>query len=212
MMKHGTGWGISRKDVKKTKHAKFFKNFFCNPHSNIGATMNHDERMTVVERIRDKLKRARKADRWCRRNGAKSHRYVIGPTLTEEEIVSLENQYEVSLPEEYRDFLLYVGNGGVKERGFLSKLWDTAWNPACCKNSVQRGAGPHYGFYPLQTSLECVAKIVGKPCLAKPIKSRESWEDVDNQWEIFKRPFQCHEDNDEEWDHLVLNPAKPERA
>jgi hypothetical protein len=54
--------------------------------------------------------------------GADSHRSVLNPTLTEAEVLSFERQHRISLPADYRKFLIRIGNGG---------------------------AGPYYGVFPL---------------------------------------------------------------
>lgn len=58
--------------------------------------------------------------------GAFMHHYKLNPTLTEEKITDLEKQYGFSMPNEYRQYLKIVGNGGV---------------------------GPYYGMYSFETSL-----------------------------------------------------------
>lgn len=75
----------------------------------------------------DKLARLREADREFRVFGSEQHRYRLGPCLTEMEIQQFEHPHQITLPEEYRDFLLHVGNGG---------------------------AGPYYGLLPLEKSVE----------------------------------------------------------
>ena len=64
----------------------------------------------MLARIQDKLARA--ADRLGRLN----------PTLSESELTAFERDFRVTLPDEYRAFLLRVGDGG---RGRA-----TAWVPS----------------------------------------------------------------------------------
>jgi SMI1 / KNR4 family (SUKH-1) len=54
--------------------------------------------------------------------GADSHKFVLNPTLTEAEVLGFERQHRISLPADYRKFLIHLGNGG---------------------------AGPYYGVFPL---------------------------------------------------------------
>jgi hypothetical protein len=54
--------------------------------------------------------------------GAANHGFRLNPTLTEEAVVSFEQEHGVSLPNDFRQFLTMVGNGG---------------------------AGPFYGVFPL---------------------------------------------------------------
>lgn len=51
------------------------------------------------------------------------HHYQLNPPISEERVVGFEDKHQITLPEEYRMFLLIVGNGG---------------------------AGPDYGLYPLE--------------------------------------------------------------
>lgn len=44
--------------------------------------------------------------------GSKGHEYEIFDTVSEKEIESFENKYDVRLPEEYRIFLMHFGAGG----------------------------------------------------------------------------------------------------
>lgn len=55
-------------------------------------------------------------------DASRTHRYELGPCLTEKEISAFESLHSIHLPIEYRDFLMSLGNGG---------------------------AGPGYGFFPL---------------------------------------------------------------
>lgn len=62
--------------------------------------------------------------RW--RFGARAHRYHLNPPISEKELASFEAEHRITLPDDYRSFLLEVGNGG---------------------------AGPYYGLLPLGESL-----------------------------------------------------------
>ena len=76
-----------------------------------------------VGKLRKQLKRAGEKDPDFSRFGAYSHKYQLGPRVSEEAISAFEAHFGVSLPEGYRDFLLWIGDGG---------------------------AGPFYGLYPLK--------------------------------------------------------------
>jgi hypothetical protein len=45
--------------------------------------------------------------------GAEQHRYLLGPTLTEEELTAFEQEHHVTLPYDYRFFLQCIGDGGA---------------------------------------------------------------------------------------------------
>ncbi len=69
-----------------------------------------------------KLSRLKQLDPRFEVFGAAAHEYTLNPPLSEIEIASVESKYRCRLPEEYRAFLLNIGNGG---------------------------AGPFYGLFPL---------------------------------------------------------------
>jgi SMI1 / KNR4 family (SUKH-1) len=54
------------------------------------------------------------------------HSWLMQPCLSEEEISNFEQSYDITIPDEYRRFLLIVGNGGP---------------------------GPFYGVYPLDVAI-----------------------------------------------------------
>ena len=63
--------------------------------------------------VREKLNTLRELDARNRQFGSSSHRYELHPCLTEEEVQSFEAHFALTLPEDYRSFLLQVGNGGA---------------------------------------------------------------------------------------------------
>ncbi len=56
--------------------------------------------------------------------GSYQHKYRFYPCLTESEVREFEQVHQVSLPEEYRRFLLEIGNGGVGPDYGLRRLLD----------------------------------------------------------------------------------------
>lgn len=86
--------------------------------------MRMQETNDIVE-LGDMLRRLRAADTSFRVFGSDQHRYRLGPTLSESELAAFESTNRVHLPEDYRQYLAMIGNGG---------------------------AGPFYGLEPLSTS------------------------------------------------------------
>jgi hypothetical protein len=76
-----------------------------------------------------KLQRLRELDARFTLFGSNIHRYRLGAPLTEAQVHAFETAYNVTLPPEYRTFLLQVGNGG---------------------------AGPYYGLLPLGQDQEAL--------------------------------------------------------
>ena len=73
-------------------------------------------------RIHSDLLRLRSAGAIREVFGANGHTFVVNATLSEAKISAFETQHRISLPNDYREFLLRIGNGG---------------------------AGPYYGIFPL---------------------------------------------------------------
>jgi hypothetical protein len=63
--------------------------------------------------ILEKLEKLRRLDSKHKIFGASSHDYRLNPCLREAAINSVEDKYNIHLPEDYRRFLLEVGNGGA---------------------------------------------------------------------------------------------------
>jgi hypothetical protein len=66
-----------------------------------------------MDRLRDNLKRLSEQDKRLALFGASRHRYHLGPCLTLDEVERFEQAHRVTLPEDYRAFLVEVGNGGA---------------------------------------------------------------------------------------------------
>jgi hypothetical protein len=75
-----------------------------------------------AKEVRRMLDELRAADPNYKRFGAWNHRYEFHPVLKPEEVAAFEASHGIRLPEDYKEFVLTVGNGG---------------------------AGPYYGIYPL---------------------------------------------------------------
>lgn len=113
-----------------------------------------------AKRILKLLEQARAKDPDFERFGAYSHQYKLAAPVSEEQILKFEEQQGVRLPEEYRDFLLYVGNGG---------------------------AGPYYGLYGIRALEEDLRDSHGtrtyraqEEPVIYPKMSDEEWERVTN--------------------------------
>ncbi len=65
-----------------------------------------------IESIKEKWVRARKADSKLEVFGADSHKYRLNPPVSHAEVGKFEEQYSISLPDGYREFLLCFSNGG----------------------------------------------------------------------------------------------------
>lgn len=102
--------------------------------------------------IRSALERLRAADPRLEIFGARGHRYHLHAPIAERELIMWERDHEVTLPDEYRMFLLQLGNGGV---------------------------GPYYGIFPLgrwdgaEDTLESFSDAVGD--LRAPFPHRSAW-------------------------------------
>jgi hypothetical protein len=81
------------------------------------------ERAFALARIKEKVVRAPKEDvpPWL-------YKGRLNPTLSESELAAFEKEHRITLPEEYRTFLLEVGNGGLGPGYGLSTLAESAEN------------------------------------------------------------------------------------
>ncbi len=89
-----------------------------------------------ISRLKSLLKQMQTADPGFRVSGSKSHRYQLGPTLSEFEIAGFEQKHGIRLPDDYRLFLREAGH-----------------DPAA---SCRTGAGPSYGMHTLELAVDGV--------------------------------------------------------
>lgn len=112
-----------------------------------------------VSAINDRLERILRKLDLVRRQGLKCfgsdhHHFRLSPCLSESAISKFEAEHRIRLPEDYREFLLMVGNGG---------------------------AGPYYGLLPLEKWADAV--MVDHPdYLARPSPLRPDMA-ADKPWE-----------------------------
>ena len=66
-----------------------------------------------ADRLRERLAALRRADRELTAFGAGSHGYLLGPSPTEADVAEFEERQGITLPPDYRTFLLEVGDGGA---------------------------------------------------------------------------------------------------
>ena len=66
-----------------------------------------------IKIINEKLEKLIKLDKDFSIFGSSSHEYIINPKLTEEEIQNFEEKNQITLPDEYREYLKNIGNGGA---------------------------------------------------------------------------------------------------
>lgn len=92
--------------------------------------MNTAERLV---KIKEKLETLKNKDKEMKVFGAGDdqffgtigHHYEMHPVLSEEEVLQEEKKLGIKLPEEYREFLLKIGNGGAGPEWGLFKLENT---------------------------------------------------------------------------------------
>lgn len=113
-----------------------------------------------IGRIRKKLQSAKEIDNGLKVFGAGSHKYTIGKPVSEGELEAFEKEYDLTLPKCYREFLLYVGNGGISFAG--------------------SAAGPFYGIYPFGENvdelLEDPKPYLKLPACIKPGMTDDYWD------------------------------------
>src|SRR5262249_18301515 len=111
----------------------------------------------TFDAIRDGLERLRTVKRPPKVFGAGSHGFQLNPPLSESEVRKFEAKHRIRLPEDYRGFLIHLGNGG---------------------------AGPYYGVFKLGEMDDSfdfrkwkeVGGFVG--VLSKPFPHTAAWNDL----------------------------------
>lgn len=99
-----------------------------------------------VSKIVEGVRMLREADRNLAVFGANGHQHKLRPRLDEAKVVEFERRYSLRLPDEYRQFLTQVGNGG---------------------------AGPYYGIHGLDELYETKEDYWND--LSKPFPYRHQW-------------------------------------
>ena len=78
---------------------------------------------------------------------AMSHRFILNERLSDKDISAFEKKHRISLPEEYRNFLIEVGNGGAGPDYGIHKLGtadeDKPWSKDDWLVGVLSKAFPH---------------------------------------------------------------------
>lgn len=69
--------------------------------------------MNKIEQLKNKLIQLARKDKNFQNFGSESHLYKLNPCLSKAEIQAFEVVNKITLPEDYRNFLLEVGNGGA---------------------------------------------------------------------------------------------------
>lgn len=143
-----------------------------------------------LQRIRQKLRQLREADKSCKVFGAKKHRYSLNPTTYIQRIQQLEQRYGIVLPPEYVAFVTSITNGG---------------------------AGPHYGLEPLGNALYGDLDSLNKDELlnpAQPFPHTQVWNlqfeptvSYEENSEEYMRQLGKYEENyfDKKWIDGVIN-------
>ncbi|MBP1994367.1 SMI1/KNR4 family protein [Paenibacillus eucommiae] len=104
---------------------------------------------TQLERIKDKLKKAKRKDKAFLVFGASSHKYSVNEKLAAEELADWQAKNQITLPEPYAQFLTEIGNGG---------------------------AGPYYGIYSLEKAASYTdTNALAAKCVLHPKVSQEEW-------------------------------------
>lgn len=108
-----------------------------------------------IDRIKKKLKKAKRIDRNCAIFGVSSHEYRLNKKLSKNEVEEFELKYSIKLPEDFKEFLLEIRNGG---------------------------AGPFYGVLKLQNMLNHILndpkKFLCKECKVFSNMKDDDWKRI----------------------------------
>lgn len=139
--------------------------------------------MDNFEAINHDLQRLRESKKAFKMFGAASHGYRVNSPLSEDAVVAFEAKHGVQLPEDYRQFLMRVGNGGAGPDYGLFKLGEM---------DDGFGFGPWDGF-------------IGD--LSKPFPHTQAWNDLTGEPEdISDEDEEEYERQLEAFDEIYWNP------
>lgn len=66
-----------------------------------------------LKRIQGKIEQLRQLDKNLTLFGSNIHKYNLNPKLPEDTLLNFEKTHNITLPEDYKEFLTKIGNGGV---------------------------------------------------------------------------------------------------
>ncbi len=66
-----------------------------------------------LKRIQSKIEQLRQLDKNLTLFGSNRHKYNLNPKLSEDTLLNFEKTHNITLPEDYKEFLTKIGNGGV---------------------------------------------------------------------------------------------------
>jgi hypothetical protein len=114
--------------------------------------------------------------------GADTHKYLLNPVLTSQQVAQFETEYQVALPEAFAAFLTTIGNGG---------------------------AGPFYGMQPLEDSRINFWDTTENADhqyfnLSKPFPHTESWNIEAQLNELYEKIDEANEAGNEELEEALF--------
>ncbi|MEV6377096.1 SMI1/KNR4 family protein [Micromonospora musae] len=118
-----------------------------------------DDLATRLARVASKLTVAASLPGEAVMVGADSHRFRVGPALSEDAVLLFEERHRVELPPDYRGFITRVGHGGPGRFG---------------------GAGPFYGLFSIDDWEWALlgnpdVTMLARPFPAEPGEVYEDW-------------------------------------
>ncbi|MEG1026476.1 MAG: SMI1/KNR4 family protein [Flavobacterium sp.] len=75
-----------------------------------------------LKRIKSKIEQLRQLDKNLTLFGSNTHKYCLNPTLSEDTILNFETTHNITLPNDYKEFLTKIGNGGIGPAYGLEKF------------------------------------------------------------------------------------------
>ncbi len=66
-----------------------------------------------IKSLKSRLEELRSIDKNLNIFGTSEHKYFLNDPVSESTVSAFERRFDITLPEDYRNFLLLVGNGGA---------------------------------------------------------------------------------------------------
>jgi hypothetical protein len=143
-----------------------------------------------IQKIQAKLHELRHADPKLELFGVTGHGYKLGPPLTEEELLAAEKHYRIQLPTDFREFLLYLGNGGAGP-GYGMQRFGVLTSPVGIpyqditvrfKLSLEAQNSNHYACGMRDTFFREMDRLLNDPTdLARPFPLTKGWKYDENE-------------------------------
>ncbi|TQV77183.1 SMI1/KNR4 family protein [Aliikangiella marina] len=153
-----------------------------------------------MKELKLKLEELKKEDKHFKNFGSSSHEYQLNDTLSEIEFREIESKYGCVFPDEYREFITLVGNGGAGPCYGVFPVEMEDHNHGICSWSEGTLVGDLSKEFPYESDWNLPDSFWSN----EPQDNYESEEEEDAAWEAWEEKL-----NEKYWSEDVLPGAIP---